>query len=41
MFCDYSYEYILVKEAIDLLAAPTNVNDQAEKDFAFEKLTVH
>ena len=36
MFCDYSYEYILVKEAIDLLAAPTNVNDQAEKDFAFE-----
>ena len=33
--CDYSYAYIIVKGAIDLLAAATNGNDKAQKDATF------
>ena len=35
-FCDYSDAYIVVKGAIDQLAAVTNESDKAEKDVALK-----
>ena len=35
-FCGYSDAYILVKGAIDLLAAAASENDKTEKDVAFQ-----
>ena len=34
--CDYSDAYIVVKEAIDLLASAANENNKAEKNVAFK-----
>ena len=34
--CDYSDTYIVVKRAIDLLAAFANENDKAQKNVAFK-----
>ena len=34
--CNYSGVYIVVKEAIDLLAAAANKNDEAQKDVLFK-----
>ena len=34
--CNYSGVYIVVKEAIDLLAAAANKNDEAQRDVLFK-----